>query len=59
LRFYNRYNKKKNRLPMKIFTPDNMMFSEKTNKPRKQTLDLIRLVAYTYHSNRNQTSNLN
>ena len=44
---------------MKIFTPDDIMFSEKTFKPRQQTLDTIRLVAYTYRSNRNKTSNLN
>ena len=44
---------------MKIFTPDDNMFSEKTYKPRKQTLDLIRLAAYTYRSNCNKTSNLN
>ena len=44
---------------MKIFTPDDNMFSEKTYKPRKQTLDLIRLVAYTYRSNCSEKSNLN
>ena len=44
---------------MKFFTPDDNMFSEKTYKPRKQTLDLIRLAAYTYRSNSNKTSNLN
>jgi hypothetical protein len=44
---------------MKIFTPDDNMFSEKTYKPRKQTLDFIRLAAYTYRSNSNKTSNLN
>ena len=44
---------------MKIFTPDDNMFSEKTYKPRMQTLDLIRLVAHTYRSNCNKTSNLN
>ena len=44
---------------MKIFTPDDNMFSERTYKPRKQTLDLIRLAAYTYRSNSNKTSNLN
>lgn len=44
---------------MKIFTPDDIMFSEKTYKPRKQTLDLIRLVAHTYRSNCSKTSNLN
>jgi len=58
MRFYNRLNNKNN-VPMKIFTPDDIMFSEKTYKPRKQTLDLIRLVAYTYCSNRSKTSNLN
>lgn len=58
MRYYNRYNNK-NRLPMKIFTPDDIMFSEKTYKPRKQTLDLIRLVAHTYRSNCSKTSNLN
>ena len=58
MRFYNRLNIKNN-VPMKIFTPDDIMFSEKTYKPRKQTLDLIRLVAYTYCSNRSKTSNLN
>jgi hypothetical protein len=44
---------------MKIFTPDDMMFSEKIFKPRQQTLDIIRLVAYTYRSNSNKPSNLN
>ena len=44
---------------MKIFTPDDITFSEKTYKPRKQTLDAIRLAAYTYRSNSNKTSNLN
>jgi len=58
MRYYNRTNRN-NVLPMKIFTPDDNMFSEKTFKPRKQTLDLIRLVAYTYRSNSNETSNLN
>ena len=44
---------------MKIFTPDDNMFSEKTYKPRKQTLDLIRLVAYTYQPNVKKAYGLN
>ena len=45
---------------MKLFTQgEDIMFSEKTFKPRKQTLDIIRLVAYTYRSNSSKSSNLN
>ena len=45
---------------MKLFTQEeNIMLSEKTFKPRKQTLDIIRLVAYSYNSDSNETSNLN
>ena len=44
---------------MKIFTPDDTTFSEKTYKPRKQTLDIIRLVAYSYNRNNKKTTNLN
>ena len=45
---------------MKFFTQkEDFMFSKKTFKPRKQTLDIIRLAAYTYRSNCNEKSNLN
>ena len=45
---------------MKFFTQEeDFLFSEKTFKPRKQTLDVIRLAAYSYRSNSNNTSNLN
>ncbi len=44
---------------MKIFTPNDILLNEKTHKPRKQTLDIVKLVAYTYRSNCSQTSNLN
>ena len=45
---------------MEYFTPEDMMpgFSE-TYKPRKQTLDIIRQVAYTYRKNINQATSLN
>ena len=36
---------------MKYFTQEkDIMFSEKTFKPRKQTLDFIRLVAHSYNN---------
>ncbi len=45
---------------MKLFTQEeDIMLSEQTFKPRKQTLDIIRLVAYSYLSNCNEKSNLN
>lgn len=44
---------------MKFFTQKEILFSEQTYEPRKQTLDFIKLVAYTYRSNSNKTSNLN
>lgn len=44
---------------MKIFTPDDNLFNETTCKPRKQTLDIIRLAAYTFRNNSRKTSNLN
>lgn len=44
---------------MKIFTPEDNMFNDPAFKPRKQSLDIIRLVAYTYHSNNCDTPNLN
>lgn len=35
---------------MKFFTQEeDIMFSEKTFKPRKQTLDIIRIVAHSYN----------
>ena len=45
---------------MKLFTQEeDIMLNEKTFKPRKLTLDIIRLVAYSYNSDSNETSNLN
>jgi hypothetical protein len=44
---------------MKIFTQDNTSCNKPMYKPRKKTLDIIRLVAYTYRSNNSGTSNLN
>ena len=45
---------------MKYFTPEDVSLDfRKTFKPRKQTLDVIRQVAYTYRRNINQASRLN
>ena len=45
---------------MKLCTQEeDIMFSEKTFKPRQQTLDIIRFIAYTYRSDINDKSNLN
>ena len=45
---------------MKHFTPENESLDySKTFKPRKQTLDIIRMAAYTYRQNINQAICLN